>query len=87
MVLLEDKIRDHPDREELTVKLMEVLFEASAAAGTDPTGACHFGDGSCQELTELDCINQKGIKWDGPGTHCYVTTKAGLKEELTKSVV
>jgi hypothetical protein len=68
--ILEEKVKDHADETEITAKVAEILTEFDVGVVGDPTGACHFGDGSCQELTELQCIKAKGVAWDGPGTTC-----------------
>jgi hypothetical protein len=83
--MLEQKVRDHPDETEVTAKLAEVLAQSGIGVVGDQTGACHFSDGSCQEITELQCIAAKGIAWDGPGTHCPVSSSETSAQKVSKT--
>lgn len=44
-------------------------FRLSIAECPPPSGACCFADGTCAELSEVDCANSNGLAWT-PDTLC-----------------
>jgi hypothetical protein len=48
---------------------MGVLCDPNPCPQPPPVGACCFVDGTCQVLTEADCLALQGA-WQGAGTDC-----------------